>query len=436
MSFTYKTGQKLMLLGLIPGLTIAHAAIGVENSQLPRQLTWEMCVHEAANTNPALRASRENSLNQEAQYKGSFSNFYPQLSVSANGTDTHTTNHEGSFASHTDTQHYSGQFSAQQMIFDGFKTGGKVAQSSANYRVALMSEAIEKSTVHYALKSAFAQMLYAQELQQLSEHIATARKSEAQQVELKYDGGQEDKGSYLLTAANYRNALYGVSQAQRNLKVSQRQLAQIMGRITVTDIQVTGVLKTKTPVKEPDYVALAAGSPTLLQSEMTVEAAKSGITLARSEFWPTLTADATMTKDGKTLLPRKDSWQAGLTVSLPLFDGGQNYFDVRAATAKYRQSLASRQNTNDQIVYNLEQSYNALLNAIELVEVNRQLLIANSTRAEITEAKYANGLASFQDYDQIQNSLINQQKAELQSRRDAVLAEAGWELAQGTGEIP
>ncbi len=436
MVFIRRIAKRAACFALLPLIPSLMSGLAAEESHLPRELDWQRCVQEAADNNPDLRAARENAINFQAQFKGSFSTLFPQISASASGTDTHLTNHEGSFASHSTTQQYSAQLSVDQMIFDGFKTNGKIDQSSANYQVSLMGEAIEKSTIHFSLKTAFAQLLYAQEQLKLAEHIAAARKQEAQQVELKYEGGQEDKGSYLLTAANYRQALYEESQAKRNIKVSQRQLAQVLGRITAINIHVTGELKTKTPSKEPEYLAMAAGTPTHLQNDMNVDAAKAGITIARSEFMPTVSVTGSAFKQGRTILPRTDGWQGGVSVSLPIFDGGLNYFDVRSASAKYRESLATRQSSDDQIVFTLEQTYNALLNSIEVVEVNQQLLKANQVRAEIAEGLYANGLASFQDYDQIQNSLINIQKTELQTRRDAVIAEANWELAQGSGDIP
>jgi hypothetical protein len=43
---------------------------------------------------------------------------------------------------------------------------------------------------------------------------------------------------------------------------------------------------------------------------------------------------------------------------------------------------------------------------------------------------------SFEDWDRIENDLIQRQKTVLQSQRDRVTAEAAWEQAQGKGVIP
>jgi hypothetical protein len=43
---------------------------------------------------------------------------------------------------------------------------------------------------------------------------------------------------------------------------------------------------------------------------------------------------------------------------------------------------------------------------------------------------------TFEDWDIIENDLIQRLKTFLQSQRDRVIAEASWELAQGKGVIP
>jgi outer membrane protein TolC len=58
------------------------------------------------------------------------------------------------------------------------------------------------------------------------------------------------------------------------------------------------------------------------------------------------------------------------------------------------------------------------------------------TRADIARTKYNNGLMTFENWDIIENDLIQRQKSFLQGQRDRVVAEAAWEQAQGKGVIP
>ena len=45
-------------------------------------------------------------------------------------------------------------------------------------------------------------------------------------------------------------------------------------------------------------------------------------------------------------------------------------------------------------------------------------------------------MLSFEDWDRIESDLISSQKSDLSGRRNAVLAEANWEKAQGKSRLP
>jgi len=77
-----------------------------------------------------------------------------------------------------------------------------------------------------------------------------------------------------------------------------------------------------------------------------------------------------------------------------------------------------------------------MVDAADNVRIQEELLEATAMRYKIAEANYRNGLMSFQDFDSITDSYVGQQQTCLQSQRDAVIAEANWELARGLGAIP
>lgn len=101
-----------------------------------------------------------------------------------------------------------------------------------------------------------------------------------------------------------------------------------------------------------------------------------------------------------------------------------------------RQSLAVLRSSDNSALYTLVQTHSALMSAIEAVGVNQATVAAQKVRSEIGEGQYSDGLISFTDFNLIENDLVTAEKQELQSRRDAVIAEANWEYAQGKGAIP
>lgn len=70
-------------------------------------------------------------------------------------------------------------------------------------------------------------------------------------------------------------------------------------------------------------------------------------------------------------------------------------------------------------------------NNVDQAGVQEKSLAASKQRADIVEAQYKSGLASFNDWTTIEDNLVSDQKALLQAKANALLAEAGWLQAKG-----
>jgi outer membrane protein len=387
------------------------------SDDMPEALTWEKCIRLATLNNPDLVASHESLRSYEAKYGGSYSAYFPQITATAGASYNHTSNNHdggtststfpeasntstGSFGQTSNALHqYTASVTLSQTIYDGGLTPGNVGQARANYRAQIAAFALEKTLISYDLKSAFAQLLYAQELVTLTEQIVKRRRSNADMIRLKYDGGRENKGSYLLSESDYRQAMLNFHNAQRNVVVSQHQLAQIMGVKLKAPFVAVGQLVTQPPPTSPNLDQLAVETPTHFQQVSNAEASRAGITIARAGFLPTVSTSISLNRDDEKFFPKSSGWNADLSVSFPIFDGGKTYFDVRAAEASLRQSLANIQSSDDNSVYTLAQNFSAFVTDVETVGVNQFTVAAQNVRSEIGEGQYSNGLISFTDFN-------------------------------------
>jgi outer membrane protein TolC len=167
-----------------------------------------------------------------------------------------------------------------------------------------------------------------------------------------------------------------------------------------------------------------------------VDASAAGVTLARSGFYPTINVNASAYREDAHFPPWERGWTADVTASYPIFEGGRTYFDVKAADAVLRESLAELQSGTNQAALTLAQAFKNLVDAQQNVRIQGELLTATALRYKIAEASYRNGLMSFQDFDTITTSYVNQQQTTLSSQLNAVVSEANWEQARGLGAIP
>ena len=431
------------------GLFLSNPEALIFAAEKIETLTWFDCVKEAARNNPNLESAYQGLQSSEATRKASYSAFFPQLSANADATRTFqprdgnnssVNDSATSFSSGVGLTEYATEYRAdlqlQQILFDGFRTKGTVDQARAQSRVALAALSQEKAVVSYELKSAFAQLLYAQELIQISQDIKNRRDVNARLIDLRYESGKENKGAQLLSKANLSQAEFDLQQAIRNNEVSQRQLSTVMGRDLFRPLKATGYLVTKPPPATPNFRNLALATPAHYQLEAQSQASAAGVTIAKSEWYPQINGVGSIGARGEDRFPEYDGWSVGLSASLNIFDWGNTYFNVKSARADLLRSLAELRSTDNETELSLAQDYKDLVDAIDRVKIDEQRLEALQLRAEIAEKQYRNGLISFQDFETITNDYINMQRSALTCRRDAVIAEANWEQSQGKGALP
>jgi len=391
-------------------------------------LTWEDAVHEAAQRNPDLAAERAAVEQAQANYKATLAPFMPTLngSLSVQRTD----------AEHTSpVDLYDSTLEGRYNLFNGLADTATRAQSRAALDQAVAQYRDIASDISQQVKSAFARLLYAQNQLSLSLTILDRRRENLRLVQLRYEGGDENKGSYLRTKADFDSALFDVNQSSRTLRGAQREMNRAMGRPGYDVLVASGPLQTQSMGTLPNFDALALQTPGYREIEAQRVSAESGVTLARAGFIPAVDASALGARTASTWPPDRDRWAVGATVSIPIFSGGSTLQNVKRAQAARRQATFTQTSTQELIARQLEDAYTAYLNALENVTAQNEYVIAAEVRAQIARGQYANGLSSFFDWDSQESELISRQKSQLAAFRDALLAEAVWENTLGTGAI-
>lgn len=122
-----------------------------------------------------------------------------------------------------------------------------------------------------------------------------------------------------------------------------------------------------------------------------------------------------------------------LTLTIPLFDGGKDYYGTKSAVQNYTVSKSNRLNVNRNLAATLQQKYAGFVESVAKLQADTLFKEAAETRAKIARNKYNNGLLTFENWDIIESDLITRQKAFLQSRRDRVLSQASWDQTLGKG---
>jgi len=393
-------------------------------------LTWDDCLAEAKKNNPALISAAEGIKQQKAGKAIAASSFYPQINASADGSTLKRDS--GDSGSSTTSDSYSYGVSGSQLVFDGFKTLNDAKAASQNINAAKENYRFTSSEVRLNLRNAFINLLKAQELVRVAEEILKIRRDDFELITLRYESGLEHKGALLTSEANLAQADLELMQARRDIEFAQRQLTQQLGRTEFRPMYVKADFTVLERAREnPDFEAIVKNNPSLLQAMAKKNVANYGIKSAYGNFSPTLSGNVGTSRSGEHWPPDEDQWNTGLSVSMPIFEGGLRLAQVSQAKAAFAQARENERSTRDTAIVSLADTWTGLQDALDTVEVRRKQLEATEVRSKIAEAQYSTGFISFDNWIIIENNLVTAKRSYLESQANALYTEASWIQAKG-----
>ena len=409
-------------------------------------MEWQECIKEAKKQHPDLLSAAEKVNQAKASKEIVRSAVLPNITgnaaestsngigVSASGGSVQgvtSLQGAGTGGSGASTRYTYGA-NVQQLLFDGFKTSYSLSSAQRNIEASRYNYDVASSNVRLRLRTAYANLLAAQELVKVTEEIEARRKQSLELVKLRYEGGREHKGSLLTSEADLAKAVYGVNQAKRNVYLAQCQLIKEMGRRTFIPYTATGDFKVKeADPNRPDFEKLCETTPLLQQLVEQKEAARLGLSSAKAGFFPQIFATAGESNSNTNAFPDQNQYSIGTNLTLPIFDGGNTIAAVAKAKAALGQAEADERSGRDGVIVTLSNTWALLQNAIDNVSVQQKVLDAAQERAKIAKAEYSIGLVSYNDWIIIEDNLVSAKTSFVNAELSALVAEANWIQAKG-----
>ena len=404
--------------------------VAVSPLQAEESLTWQQCVSEARREHPDLSSALALLQQAEADKRITEGSLLPQLDLGASSQQNGTT--EQGIAASSVTSY---ALSAEQLLYDGHKTSNQVASNEEAIKAAKHNFSAVSANVRFALRSAFTQLLLAQDLVGLTVEIAERRQKNVRLINLYYLGGKEHIGSLHQAQADLSQAEFEVSQAERGLALAQTRLASALGRDIHKPLRVQGSYRASDfSAEKPDLALLAKNNPLVQQLDTKTKAARYALDAAKSAFSPQLYLTSSLGRSSPDHWPFNAlDWRAGFTLSVPIYEGGSGRGRVSKARAVLSQQNAQEKSGYLQIFDTLEQNWKNFQDARRMVVVQKKQLDAAIDRSAIANAQYSNGLVKFNDWVIIENNIVGAKKNFLNAEANLLIAEAQWIQVKGGG---
>ena len=272
-----------------------------------------------------------------------------------------------------------------------------------------------------------------------------------QDASANFDAANQRKTSGLATIGDVYQAQAALAGARLALQTTQGQLASARGTLAVAlgyPADTDGPLapwETEINAKMPErnihdlLNEAAQARPELLAAKAQQQAAVASLEAAHGQGWPSLTlngsAGRTTTEAGGNK-STVSSYDADLTLSFPLFSGFANQAAVRQAQAAVDVADATTEQLVQAVQLEVWQAYQNMRTAVSNLDTADLQLQSSQQAADVTQARYKNGLDSILDVLSAQATLANARVQQVQARLNWFAALAAMGHALGGLDVP
>jgi outer membrane protein len=382
-----------ILLGICPW-SESHAQAPVIRID---SLTLHRAVMLALDNQPLLRAADANVRSASAGLTQAQANYYPSFNLSASATRT-----DGAFVlnpsfppRNQSYNTYATGLAIQQTLWDFGRTSGRVSAndlfveaSSSDYRSARDNVVMNVQVAYFGVVEAQRVVTVDQEaVDQASKHL--------EQAKAFYRVGRRPLFDVTKAEVDLANANVNLIRARNQFRLAKVQLENAMGAhpsstyILADSLQVTPFLLTLDSAK-----TVAFGErPDLQSARARLAGNRSLVSATWAQHLPILSASGNWNWTNFDF-PLFSRWNAGVTLSLPLFQGFSVVGQVEQAEANADAAQAAINVLEESIVLEVEQTFLGMREAEERLAAASKLVEQADQNLTLAERQYAAGVGT------------------------------------------
>jgi outer membrane protein len=404
-----------------------------------KPLSLHECEEIALKNQPSITVAQQNVAAGQGREMQARSPYFPQLAASTGYSESW--NAGGAFGAGT-TKTYSTTLQLNQTLYDFGRTGNALDAARWGTR---SSQQDKERTVHDVIlnvKQAYYALLASKILVDVTQKQVSQTESHLAQAQAFFNAGSKPKYDVTRAEVEVNNARLSLISANNDVRVRTIALNNAMG---IDPGKPTEIENKLPPV--PDVPELAKAQeeslknrPELMKADADIEAAKARVRAEKANYYPSLSVNgaynwASGTQDlgnlptsisgisGRQLVGDiGDSWNAGILLSLPLFQGGVTKGRVNEARANLIALEAQRSAVVQTVLLEVNQSYADLESSKARIDAMESALQKARESLELAQGRYEAGIGPTIE-------VTDAQLASLQAERDHIQALYDYRLA-------
>ncbi len=366
--------------------------IGKGKIGLPELIEIGLC------NNPALNRGYMQVKASEASVGKSKSEYLPDVSASGGITDSFS-KHQNVGTSKSDP--YNGNIALSWLLYDFGGRGARIEREKAYLD---QTQFTYNATLHdtiLAIHTAYLNLLSSEEVLKSAKTSEASYKKSYEESSRRYELGLVSLSDKLQAKTSYEQSRLEVVTAENNVKQNQVDLGFLLNLSPYTQFNLTR------PPKDKDITRLESGNksvqnlmqialdlrPEIKSSESAMRAAKENIDAAKALNMPTISASGRFAyeDDWKYDNPYQYGSSAGINVSMPLFTGFSNTYNIAQAKYQYYQSKFAVAETKESVKNEVWSAYQNYKTAVTGYDISQQVLASAEEAERVAFAMYQVG---------------------------------------------
>ncbi|MEO7042539.1 MAG: TolC family protein [Gemmatimonadaceae bacterium] len=384
------------------------------------QLTLGDVIDLALRNNPVTRVSWAQAREAAATYGATRGSFFPTITGSATASRTNSVPVNGGAA--TERTQVNPALTLNYLLLDFGGRSGTIEQARQNLFAADLTHNATLQNVVLQVEAAYFTYM-------ANSALLGAERSAIAEARANLSSAEQRDSVGLATIADVLQARTALSQEQLNLESIQGSLQTARGNLAAAmgipanvsyDL---GPLSSAVPVRAVSVTvdSLIADAlerrPDLAAARAEAASATAEIRVAKSAMLPALTFGSTA---GRTYAdPTKyggGSYGLSLGVSVPIFSGLTQQYNVAAARARADAATAQADVLRQQVTTQVFTSYYSLQTSGQRVTTADALLASAEQSEQVAAGRYREGVGSIIDLLTAQSALANARAQQVQSR--------------------
>jgi outer membrane protein TolC len=409
-----------------------------------KELTVDDSVRNALENHPSIKSAREKVGAQAAVLKQQFAAYYPTISFSNQYTLGNQSGSSSINAHGATSDSIQMSPTSTWTLYNFGKREGAVQSARETLTATQYNLKTTADTVVLGVKQAYYSYLQAIALVRVREETVRDRELIVRQAQAFFDVGTRAKIDLVRAQSNLFSAQSDLIAAQNTMRVAWVTLKNAMGlpdfpEQAVTSIpadQVESFSATTFPLSlEQSRNQAFSVRPELQSFDAQLRAQDQIIATNRRGHLPDVLIDANYGGRSKFArssflgaVPLQDTWQAQLSLNIPIFDGFRTTNKVDESVRTYYSIRAQAEQQKQQVALEVEQGYANLGSAQERIKATRAAEQAARENLDLANGRYQVGVGSIIEVTDAQalytgaevdyvNSLYNYKIAEAQLLR-------------------